>query len=342
MMPLEEEVKVLSRMEILEPLSDEDLSLCFNHEKFCDELQGYRKTFREALLSTSAALFERRIALGSTRKATLGPPRRAPAGFRRLCGRAQLRQKCQNPTTNLHRRQSTRSVASLPRKPQVRDTRSCQAQLRVDDQHQPTPAVGLLGMAHSWGGPPQTLFEKAEGMLQIEAPHVRPPEQVQLRLSRTVPPQPQLLGLSTPLAAWQAAYLHQHKRAPNDGARAAGSACGMILDFGVQPRPSAHAHHPISHIFAAMFCGGCRPSVRLLCVQLRTVAGLTSCPSRWERIGVEAAPGPQPHEDLRPASLKALLQPHRVVASVEDEQWHASTTTTTTTTTTTSFAQAPE
>src|SRR4051812_47504334 len=108
-------------------------------------------------------------------------------------------------------------------------------------------------MAHSWGGPPQTLFEKAEGMLQIEAPHIRSPKQVELWLSSTVPPQPQLLGLSTPLAVWQAPYLHQNQRTSNYGAGTTGSAHGMILDFGMQPRPSAHAHHPISWIFQAMF-----------------------------------------------------------------------------------------
>jgi hypothetical protein len=38
------------------------------------------------------------------------------------------------------------------------------------------------------------------------------------------------------------------------------------------------------------------------------------------RISVEATPGPQTDEDLARTSLKPLLQLHRIVSSVEDEQ----------------------
>jgi hypothetical protein len=79
---------------------------------------------------------------------------------------------------------------ALPGEPPIRDARPCQAQLREGRKHQPTPAVGLLRMAHPRGSPPQSLFEEAEGMLQVEAPNVRPPEEIEVRLSGAGPPQP--------------------------------------------------------------------------------------------------------------------------------------------------------
>jgi hypothetical protein len=54
----------------------------------------------------------------------------------------------------------------------------------------PRPPVGLFGMAQARGDPTERPFEKAEGMLQVEAPDVGAPEDLQLRRSflRTMPP----------------------------------------------------------------------------------------------------------------------------------------------------------
>jgi hypothetical protein len=37
---------------------------------------------------------------------------------------------------------------------------------------QPTPKVGLLGVASPWRGPSRALLEKSEGVFQVEAPDV--------------------------------------------------------------------------------------------------------------------------------------------------------------------------
>jgi hypothetical protein len=51
-------------------------------------------------------------------------------------------------------------------------------------------------------------------MLQVEAPDVGAPQQAKVRLDPfwTMPPQPQLLGLSPPLGARQPLHLHQDER----------------------------------------------------------------------------------------------------------------------------------
>jgi hypothetical protein len=44
-------------------------------------------------------------------------------------------------------------------------------------------------------------------------------------------------------------------------------------------------------------------------------------PLRWALgIGVEGTPRVQPHEDLGAASFQVSVQPHRIVAGVEDEK----------------------
>src|SRR5215211_6587853 len=60
------------------------LSLRFNQEEFWDGLYSVPKLLLVAVLPSSGALFERRVALGSARAPAFGPPGRSPAGFRRL------------------------------------------------------------------------------------------------------------------------------------------------------------------------------------------------------------------------------------------------------------------
>ena len=95
------------------------LSLCFNHEEFCDELYTRRKTLPLAVFVGSGGLLDSRIALRPAREPPLGPSGRASAGFRRLGGRAHLRQKRRNDAVDPNRRQAARVVAALPRQSSV-------------------------------------------------------------------------------------------------------------------------------------------------------------------------------------------------------------------------------
>ena len=192
-----------------------------------------------ALFADSCALFKGRVAFRPTREASFGPPRRPPAGFRWLCGRPHLHQNSQNPSPR--RRQSEGFVAALPRQSQVQHAPVRQAQLRIGGQDQPRPPVGLLGVAHPWARPPERLLEKAEGVLQVEAPDVGAPEELQVRrhLLRPVPPQPQNARLAPPLAAGQSRNLHEHERPDHDRQGASASPPLLRRDLRMQSGPCA-------------------------------------------------------------------------------------------------------
>src|SRR5215203_835161 len=170
----------------------EALSLRFNHEGFCDVLYLHRKTLAVTVFVGSGALLEGRVALGLAGEPAFGPPRRPTAGFRRLGGRAQVRQKRRNGAMDPDRRKTPRIVAALPRQPQVRNARARQPELGESYHNQPRPPVGLLGVAYPRRRPSHALLEKAKGVFQIETPHIRAPDEVQVRPRpfRSVPPQP--------------------------------------------------------------------------------------------------------------------------------------------------------
>jgi hypothetical protein len=97
---------------------------------------------------------------------------------------------------------------------------ACQTQLGISEYHQPGPAVRLVRVAHTRKRPIERLFEEAKGMLDVEAPHVRAPDAIQVwnvRLGRTggsMPPQPEGLRLTRllrqatdlPITAWLRFY----------------------------------------------------------------------------------------------------------------------------------------
>ena len=177
----------------------------------------------------------------------------------------------------------------LPGEPQILNARTCQAQLHVCRQDQPTPAVSLLRMTHSRDGPPQGLFEEAEGVLQVESADVGAPKEIEVRLSRASPPQPQLARLAG--RTRQPRNLHQHEGAPDDGSGPTGSASRVVLGFGMELRPGSYAHRPIARILAVVLDGGLGPCLRIFGVQLRAVT--TRAPGlgwRSYRVGVEAGP----------------------------------------------------
>ncbi len=78
--------------------------------------------------------------------------------------------------------QATGVVMTFPGQPQVRNASARQPELGESGQNQPRPPVGLLGVPYRRCGPSQSLFEKAEGMLQVEAPEVGAPDELQVRV----------------------------------------------------------------------------------------------------------------------------------------------------------------
>src|SRR5215207_6022385 len=113
--------------------------------------------------------------------------------------------------------------------------------LSVGGDDQPRPAIGLLGVSHPWRRPAETLLAEAQGVLQIEASHIGPPQDVEVqRPIRTMPPEPQLLRLAR--LARQAAHLDEDNRPAHDGARLTSAAPRVGVMLGMQPRPGAHTH----------------------------------------------------------------------------------------------------
>jgi len=78
------------------------------------EIKPIAKPLAFALFADSGSLFERRVALGPAREPAFGPPRGPAAGFRRLGGCAEVRQKRRNYAVNPDRRQAAGLIAALP------------------------------------------------------------------------------------------------------------------------------------------------------------------------------------------------------------------------------------
>ena len=71
-------------------------------------------------------------------------------------------------------------------------------------------------MTNPRGGPPHTLLEEAQGVLQVEAPHVGAPQEIEVRRCPLwpMPPQPQDPRLAPPFAAGQPLDLDQGMSVP--------------------------------------------------------------------------------------------------------------------------------
>lgn len=87
------------------------LSLCFKRGSFARGGKAVAKRRKAGIPMSSGGLLDGRIAPRPARTAALRPPRRPAARFRRLRGRAQLRQKCRNGATNPDRHQAAGTVA---------------------------------------------------------------------------------------------------------------------------------------------------------------------------------------------------------------------------------------
>ena len=91
------------------------LSLRFNREEFCDGHKARQKTpSLPIFFADSSDLLEGQVAFGPPREAPFWPSGRSSAGFRRLRGCAELRQKRRNDAVDPDRCQAARVVAALP------------------------------------------------------------------------------------------------------------------------------------------------------------------------------------------------------------------------------------
>src|SRR3712207_9459543 len=61
---------------------------------------------------------------------------------------------------------------ALPRQAPIGHERAGQAQLGIGGGDEPGPAIRLVWVAHARRGPARTLLQEADGVLQVEAPHV--------------------------------------------------------------------------------------------------------------------------------------------------------------------------
>ena len=150
---------------------------------------------------------------------TFGPTWRAAAGFWSGCRRAEGDQQQRKRPTDPTWREAAWRLGRLPGQPKILDDGPGKAEMGVSQQHQPGPAVRLLGVPHPWRGPVQHLFEEPECVLQIEPPDVRTPEDGQVwdLVGGSVPPQPEHLWRA--YFARQPADFHQHEDAVDDRTR---------------------------------------------------------------------------------------------------------------------------
>ncbi len=133
---------------------------------------------------------------------------------------------------------------------------------------------------------------------QVEAAHVGAPQHRQVRSAEALPPQPQHLGWAG--VGRDAFDLQADQGAAHDRARPLGPTGGVQLLLGMQPGPGLHVHGAVLVVVLDMNRGQGRPGRRVAGVQLGAVAAwaaaLADRNARW-RVGVEAAPRAQPHQD---------------------------------------------
>jgi hypothetical protein len=82
-------------------------------------------------------------------------------------------------------------------------------------------------MADLRRSPAESLLQEAESVLQIEPATVRAPQEIEIRLSGTIPPQPELARLTG--LSGQALYLYEHYGAAYDRRSLIGFVSGAAL-----------------------------------------------------------------------------------------------------------------
>src|SRR5215211_1291834 len=175
-------------------------------------------------------------------------------------------------------------------------------------------------MAHPRRRPSHALLEETEGVLQIKTPHIRTPDEIQIRPRPLwpVPPQPQNARLPPTLAPGQTLDLDQDERADHDGQGSPSTLSCVVLDLRVQLGPRPHAHGSVTGVLASVLGGRLGPGARIVALHLRPVATWPSEARGWTgeaRIAIEATSCPQTDEDLAWSFLLSLLYLDGIIAS---------------------------
>lgn len=132
-----------------------------------------------------------RVARGVSGTAPFGSTGRPPTGFwhSRWCACEQ--EELRKSAVDAVGRELSSGEAALPGKTSVSDLQTGEAQLRIGEEDQPGPAIGLFGMAHTRTGPIEHPFGEAVGVLQVEAAHICPPRAVEAKGTGAAPPEPE-------------------------------------------------------------------------------------------------------------------------------------------------------
>src|SRR4051794_13568602 len=195
-------------------------------------------------------------------------PRRPSAGFWRVGGRVEGDQELRKRLADAGGCEGATvwPLGALPGETPILDSAAGQAELGVGEQHQPGPAISLLGVADARGGPVEGLLAEAVGVLQVEAVDVRSPEDGEVGRTRAAPPQPELLGDAG--LARQPLDLDQHQGAVDDGPGTPTAPSGMVLRLRVHVGPRPHPHRPVLGMLLAVLHGRRPPAGGVVAGQL--------------------------------------------------------------------------
>src|SRR3954462_1182101 len=127
-------------------------------------------TMRKRSMRKSGGFLAGRIPRCRPRAGPQRTARRAATGLWRVRGRAERYQELRKRLAAAARgeRAAGGALGPLPGQVHLVDSAPGEAQLRVGQQHEPGPAVGLRGMADPGRGPVERLLAEAVGVLQIE------------------------------------------------------------------------------------------------------------------------------------------------------------------------------
>lgn len=114
--------------------------------------------------------------------------------------------------------------------------------------------------------PIQCRFQKPEGVLEVEAPDIRPPEKGEIGFPGTSPPQPEGSRLAS--LPRQFGDLEKHECPSDDRLGLPGSSARMVLRPRMQVAPSTNVHVAITLVVFSVLKVRRRPSYRIVADEL--------------------------------------------------------------------------
>jgi hypothetical protein len=119
----------------------------------------------------------------------LGTPGTGFVEFRWVRRSTDLCTQSRKSSANPHRAQSRRTPALFQGQSHVFDESAGQSELCVGRHDEPRPALGLLGCSQCGRGPTERVLDEPVGVLDVEASQIGAPAEIEVRLSRSRPPQ---------------------------------------------------------------------------------------------------------------------------------------------------------